>query len=189
MQPLLKQIQQKLKENAGAEAIAASKKFVPGITKVYGVRMPVLNAVALEYKAGGFELIKQLWAADAFEEKIIAIKILEKIAHKDAAQSLELLLHFANGIDNWAVCDALGMQGLKKMAGTHQQEIFSLAKKYNRSKNLWQRRLSLVMVESYTREKSAHAAISELVAALENDEEYYVKKAVQWIRRNMKKGK
>jgi 3-methyladenine DNA glycosylase AlkD len=189
MQPLLKQIQQKLKENAGAEAIEASKKFVPGTTKVYGVRMPVLNALAQEYKTGSFDLIKQLWAAGAFEEKILAIKILEKIAHKDSAQSLQLLQHFANGIDNWAVCDALGMQGLKKMVGTHQQEIFSLAKKYNRSKNLWQRRLSLVMVEWYTRDKAAHAAINELVAALEDDEEYYVKKAVQWINRNLKKGK
>jgi 3-methyladenine DNA glycosylase AlkD len=44
-----------------------------------------------------------------------------------------------------------------------------------------------VLVEWYTRDKAAHKEINLLIKRLENDEEYYVKKAVSWIRRNMQK--
>ena len=54
---------------------------------------------------------------------------------------------FAENIGNRAVCDAIGMQGLKPILKTHQKEIFALAKKYNRSTDFWQPRLSLVLVE------------------------------------------
>jgi 3-methyladenine DNA glycosylase AlkD len=45
------------------------------------------------------------------------------------------------------------------------------------------------LVEWYTRFEKDHAAIMELVKPLENDKEYYVKKAVVWIKKNFSKGK
>jgi 3-methyladenine DNA glycosylase AlkD len=45
------------------------------------------------------------------------------------------------------------------------------------------------MVEWYTRKGETHKAIKELVGNLENDKEYYVRKAVVWINRNFKKGR
>jgi 3-methyladenine DNA glycosylase AlkD len=81
------------------------------------------------------------------------------------------------------------MQGLKPILKTHQQEVFALAKKYNSSKNFWERRLSLVLVEWYTRDPSLHPEIKKLVKPLENDPEYYVRKAVVWINKNFVKGK
>jgi 3-methyladenine DNA glycosylase AlkD len=83
----------------------------------------------------------------------------------------------------------MGMQGLKPILKTHQKEIFALAWKYNSSKDFWQRRLSLVLAEWYTRVKELHPEIKRLVKNLENDEEYYVKKAVVWINKNFAKGK
>jgi len=102
---------------------------------------------------------------------------------------LKLVQQFSGGIDNWAVCDAVGMQGLRSIVKTHREAIFKLANQYKRSPNFWKRRLSLVMVEWYTREPSAHADIKKLVKALEKDDEYYVKKAVDWIKRNLAKSK
>jgi 3-methyladenine DNA glycosylase AlkD len=81
------------------------------------------------------------------------------------------------------------MQFLRGIVKTHAEEIFTLAAKYNRSKDPWQRRLSLVMAEWYTRHHDHHAEIKKLVKNLENDNEYYVKKAVVWINRNFTKGK
>lgn len=186
----LKAIQVVLKANSNKAALAAQENFVPGMTsKIYGVRMPVLNDLAKQFKAGGFELAKELWDAGAYEEKILAVKILGAVAKKDAARSLQLIQYFAPGIDNWAVCDAMGMQGLKPILKSHQKEIFALANKYNASKNFWERRLSLVLVEWYTREPSLHTEIKKLVKPLENDPEYYVRKAVVWINKNFDKGK
>jgi 3-methyladenine DNA glycosylase AlkD len=49
--------------------------------------------------------------------------------------------------------------------------------------------LSLVIIEVFTKDASLQPEIMKRVKELENDEEYYVKKAVEWIRRNFKKGK
>jgi len=45
------------------------------------------------------------------------------------------------------------------------------------------------LVEWYTRIKGLHPEIKRLIRALENDEEYYVRKAVIWINKNLEKGK
>jgi 3-methyladenine DNA glycosylase AlkD len=42
-----------------------------------------------------------------------------------------------------------------------------------------------VLVEWYTRIKELHPEIKELVKTLETDEEYYVKKAIVWINKNL----
>jgi len=185
----LKEIQKILIANSSPEAKVAHQKFVPGKEKIYGVRMPFLNELAARYKSGGFDLIETLWKAGALEEKVLAIKMLGKIAKKDPERSLKMVQLFAKNIGNWAVCDAIGMQGLKPILKTHQEEIFALANKYNTSKDFWQRRLSLVLVEWYTRVPALHPEINKLVRTLENDEEYYVKKSVTWIKKNLEKGK
>lgn len=184
-------IKKVLLENANDEALAAQKKFVPGAAQqqAYGVRMPVLNELAKGYKHGGFELAEALWQSGTLEEKMLAAKLLGHIAKKDPKRALQLVAGFSKEIQDWAVCDTLGMQSLKPIVKTHQEEIFALARKFNSSKNLWQRRLSLVLVEWYTRMPELHPQIEALIQPLEKDSEYYVKKAVVWIKKNFKKGK
>lgn len=188
---LLKEITQTLLQNASPEGLAAHHKFVPGASqqKVYGVRMPVLNQLAKDYKDGGFELVEALWESGAMEEKMLAAKILGHIAKKEPERSIKLVALFSNEIKDWAVCDTLGMQSLKPIVKSHREAIFALAQKLNKSKNSWQRRLSLVLVEWYTRMPELHPQINQLIKNLEADSEYYVKKAVVWIRKNFKKAK
>lgn len=185
----LKAIQKILKENANPNAKASTEKFIPNVEKKYGVYNPVLNELAKQFKSGGFELVEELWKAGALEEKILAGKLLGKIAKQDPQHAVKLVEKFSSEITNWAVCDTLGMQALNPIVKTHEKEIFALAKKLNKSENFWQRRLSLVLVEWYTRNTSSHAEIKKLVKNLKNDEEYYVKKAIVWIERNLDKGK
>jgi 3-methyladenine DNA glycosylase AlkD len=185
----LEAIQKMLASHANPNALAAYKKFVPGAEKIYGVRMPVLNSIAKQWKKAGFELVQDLWRSGSFEEKALAAKILGGIAAKDPEKTILLIQSFSKDIDNWAVCDALGMQATKPLVKTHSRAIFALAKELNQSNNLWQRRLSLVLVEWYTRDASMHPQINALLNALENDKEYYVQKAVAWIKRNLLKQK
>jgi 3-methyladenine DNA glycosylase AlkD len=81
------------------------------------------------------------------------------------------------------------MQSLKPLTKNFADEIFKLAESLNQSSNFWQRRLSLVLVEYFTRDKKYHARIQKLIRSLENDEEYYVKKAIVWMKRNFQKGR
>jgi 3-methyladenine DNA glycosylase AlkD len=189
MSALLKQVQKELQASATPEAKAAAMKFVPNAERVYGIRTPVLNVLAKKYEEGGFELVKELWASGAFEEKLLAAKLLNVICKKDPELSLKLVASFSKDISNWAECDSVGMQALKPVAKKLQNEIFDLSAKLIKSKNLWERRLSLVIIEVFTKDKTLHPEIARRVKVLENDEEYYVRKAVDWIKRNFKKGK
>ena len=185
----LKEIRKILKQNANKNALAAQQKFVPGVEKAYGVYMPVLNDLVKQLKQANFNLVTALWNGRSLEEKILAGKLLGKIAKQDPAYALQLVEKFSTEITNWAICDALGMQALKPVVKTHQKEIFALARKLNKSQNPWQRRLSLVLIEWYTRNELTHEEIKKLVNTLKHDEDYYVKKAVIWIERNFEKGK
>lgn len=189
MSVLLKQIQKELKENSTPEAKAAALKFVPNAEKVYGIRMPVLNVIAKKYKEGSFDLVKRLWSAGAFEEKMLAAKMLREVCKKDPELSVKLVASFSKDISDWAVCDTLGMQSLKPVAKKMQKEIFALSLKLVKSKNLWERRLSLVILEVFTKDKTLQPEILKRVKVLKNDEEYYVRKAVVWIKRNFEKGR
>jgi len=189
MQEQLREIQRVLKANSSESSKEFLEKMVPGRQKMYGVKTPVLNDLVKKHKPGSFDLAEELWKSGALEEKIIAIKILEKTGKSNPNRLLTLFKRFSKQIDNWAVCDGLGMQFLRGIVKTHQEKIFEIARKFNRSRDPWQRRLSLVMVEWYTRHGNLHPEIKELVEYLENDKEYYVKKAVIWIKRNFKKGK
>lgn len=189
MSRALENIRKVLKTKSSRETAEFSKKVAPGSSRIYGVKMPELNKLATEFREEGFDLAEELWKSGAFEEKILALKLLERIARKDPERSLKLVKKYSKQIDNWAVCDAMGMQALKSIVKTHQEEIFLIAEKMNSSPDIWQRRLSLVLVEWYTREPSLHPRIQKLVKALETDKEYYVKKAVQWLKRNIAKQK
>ena len=189
MSQQLKKIQRALSAKADKQSRAFFEKIVPGKQKIYGVKTPELNLLAQQYKAFSFDLAKELWISGALEEKIIAIKIMEKMGKKDPEKLLATFKEFSKKIDNWAVCDGLGMQFLRGIVKTHSKDIFELANEFSHSKNFWQRRLSLVMVEWYTRHEEFHRRISQLLKNLENDDEYYVKKALTWINRNLEKGK
>lgn len=189
MSILLKKTQEELKKYSTPEAKAATLKFVPNAKKVYGIRTPVLNELAKKYKEGGFELVDELWKSGAFEEQMLAAKMLRHICRKDHGKALRFVKKFSKGVSNWAVCDTLGMQSLKPIAKKIQQEIFDLSKELMQSSNYWQRRLSLVLIEVFTKDKLLHPEIEKRAIAFEKDEEYYVRKAVVWIKRNLKKGR
>src|SRR5258706_40327 len=185
----LKTIQEILKENSSPQGKAAHEKFVPGVEKAYGARDPIINELAREYRDRDFNLVEELWNCEHIEEKILAGKLLGKIAKKNPDKTLSLIKQFSKDITDWAVCDTLAMQAPKKINKSHSKEIFQIANVLIRSKNLWQRRLAIVLVEWYTRDKSFHPAVRRLLKKVENDNEYYVKKAVVWINRNFRKGR
>ena len=81
------------------------------------------------------------------------------------------------------------MQSLKPVAKKIQKEILDLSARLVKSRNFWERRLSLVIIEVFTKDNSLKAEIVRRVKLLENDEEYYVKKAVVWIKTNFEKGR
>jgi 3-methyladenine DNA glycosylase AlkD len=79
------------------------------------------------------------------------------------------------------------MQAIKPIAKNFHQEVFALSKTLLASSNPWQRRLGIVLLEGYTKDKQYHSLIKSYLELVKADKEYYVKKAVEWIKRNLEK--
>src|SRR5690242_2463893 len=111
----LNEIQKKLKAKANPEMIEQVKRVAPGAKNIYGIKMPVLNELAKEIKEGGFDIVEELWKSGAFEERILAAKTIRLIAKQDPTKALSLVKRYSKDVDNWALCDTLGMQSLKSV--------------------------------------------------------------------------
>jgi len=135
-----------------------------------------LNKLAIKYRHCGFEIVKELWKSGSFEERILASKILGKICKKDPKKTLKFLEKFSKEIYDWATCDTLGTQAIKGIAKLKQEEIFKISRRLIKSKNFWERRFAIVLLTNFIESKNLK---KEIVKNVENDKEYYVKKAVE----------
>ena len=180
-------IKQALAANSDEKAKGAVRKFIPTSQHVYGVRLPLLNQIAKEHREGGFELAEALWKSGAFEEKLLAAKLLGSSCKKDPDRALTLAKTFAAQISDWAVCDTLGMQGVKGIALEKQIELFAWSNKLVKSRNLWERRLSLVLLTHFVKDRNSRTQIEKTLARLGDDKEHYVRKAVEWLQNDLRK--
>ncbi|MBI2672853.1 DNA alkylation repair protein [Candidatus Woesearchaeota archaeon] len=182
----LREIQQILRDHSTNKAKASYQKFVPTVEKVYGIEVSELNKIAIKYKKGDFKLIEELWKAGACEEKILATKILSKVWKKNPEKTIELIKRFSRDISDWVVCDTLATQGTRDIANIKQKEIFKISKNLISSKNLWERRFALVLLINFKKDRDLRNEILEMVKAAEDDKEHYIKKAVKWIKKELK---
>ena len=180
-------IKESLTAKSDDKAKAAVRKFIPTSQQVYGVRLPVLNQITKEHREGGFELAEALWKSGAFEEKLLAAKLLGSSCKKDPDRALTLGKKFAPQITDWAVCDTLGMQGVKGIASEKQIELFAWSNRLVKSSNLWERRLGLVLLTHFVKDRNSRTQIEKTLARLSGDKEHYVKKAVEWLQKDLRK--
>jgi len=183
---LITEIRKFLKEKSDNKARESWRKFVPTSEKVYGVYLTEINKIVSKYVSGDFKLVKELWKSGYLEERLLAAKILGKICKKDPEKTLELIKKFIGDIENWALCDTLATQGIREIAKIKQKEIFELSRKLIKSKNLWKRRFGIVLLINFKKERSLRKEIDAIIKQMENDNEYYVKKAVEWLKKEIK---
>lgn len=123
-----------------------------------------------------------------FEAKNLAFIFLDKHhKHVPLQTQLKHLPQWVKQVDNWAHSDGLSkfISRLIEDKST-QKEMLSIIKKWNSSKNLWERRQSLVALYYYARTKKEHVSFEltqQLVSPLLKDKEYFVQKAVGWTLR------
>lgn len=126
--------------------------------------------------------------SNIFEVKNLAFIFLDKHhKHIPLKTQLKHLPQWVKQVDNWVHSDSLSkfISRLIEDKST-QQEILAIIKKWNSSKNLWERRQSLVALYYYARTKKEHVSFElteQLVSRLLKDKEYFVQKAVGWTLR------
>jgi len=183
----LSEIHKILRSKAREKVRMSLAKFVSSSEKVYGVKVPILNEIAKNIQNPDFNLVEELWKSRVFEEKLLATKILGRICKKDPEKTLKLIKNFAPEISDWATCDTLATQGIRKIAKLKQKEIFEFSERYVLSKNLWEKRFGLVLLMNFTKDKTAKEKIKGILEKVKNDKAYYVQKAEKWLKRELSK--
>lgn len=126
--------------------------------------------------------------APSHEGKNMAFLFLEHhLKHIPAEIRLKKLPEWVRVIDNWAHSDYLSkfISRLIENEVTEEQ-MMKYIFKWNKSKNPWERRQSLVALFYYARTKKRHVSFEDsihLISPLLNDSEYFVQKAVGWTLR------
>jgi len=184
MNSILSEIRQFLEKHKNEKALNAWRKSVLTAKKIHWVYLADINKMIWKWKNWWFELVEILWENSYLEEQLIATKILWKIWKKDPEKTLNLIKNFVNKIDNRAVCDTLATQWIRWIFKIKKKEIFDLAKKFiYQVDNLWIKRFWIVLLINFKKEEDFKDEIKRIIEDLKKENEYYIKKAVDWLKR------
>lgn len=165
----------------------AYKAFREKTTKLHvlGLRLPVLNAYAKSLSLSHQEL-DDLWKNTNMHEAM-TVALLVLIRQKRAIdKSVWLMLKtWIDKIENWEHSDNLSAL-YSLVVEFHPDWILPTLKKWNRSKNPWEQRASIVPLIYYASPKRKAPPVNlvlELVEPLIPSKDKYVNKAVGWTLR------
>ena len=179
---------------------------VPGVGEMYGVRVPLLRAMAkhvLKTYKGQNEKLETLarssWKVGTREHRLVALYILEKVK-MSPADRWALGLDFLPAVDNWETCDVMCMS-LQGIAMCQDPGYMKEVEGWIENENFWVRRAALVTTTRLRNARFDQDLKDELdqrtlamCQALMYDGEKYIRKAVDWgvrevLRRNYEMGR
>jgi len=126
--------------------------------------------------------------SQSFEARNLAFIFLDRnYKHIPAKAQLKVLPAWVRYVDNWGHSDNLSKFLSRLVEGQETREsMLRHIHSWNRSKNLWERRQSLVALFYYARTRKQHLPFEEVIGLIGNllaDPEYFVQKAVGWTLR------
>lgn len=166
----------------------------------YGIQTPVVRKLLKQYKKDiqklnckeAFAVARKLFLSHIEEQTLAGNYILQLkndcLTPSQFSYLDKVLDHFCS----WSAIDDLCVEGgkvLQPLLLKYPKEILTLLKKWNKSKNMWKRRASIV---PFTRKVGESGTFTkeglELCANLIWDKEDLVQKAVGWALKDMMRG-
>ena len=191
--PVLEAITHAMKRLGGdPEYLAGMRMAVPDAGELYGVKVPVLRKIAGEvvsaYKKESDALraiAMESWARGSREHQLVALFILARVKLAPA-ERWELGVRFLPDVSNWESCDQL-CAALLGEALAVDPGYMEVIEDWVEDENFWVRRAALVAPVYLRRAKYSEQVILDLdrrtlaiCGALLNDQEKYIRKAVDW---------
>ena len=145
-----------------------TKKLLPGIDNIIGVRLPVLRKLAKEIK---FEDLSD----DTFEEVMLQGMIIGNMKNIDEA--IPKIIDFVPKINNWSICDSF-VSGLK-ITKNNLDKMYKLIINYQ-NKTCFEKRFLIVMLLNYYLNDEYIQKVIEIILTIDYSE-YYTMMAVAWL--------
>ncbi|AIE83671.1 DNA alkylation repair protein [Fimbriimonas ginsengisoli] len=183
----LDSIRERLRAAGTDEGRKAAQKFVPTADRTYGVRVPILNELARELDHADLEMVLDLWNSGMYEERLLAAKLLERFGRKEPDQTWRTVQRLAMDIADWATGDTLATEAVRPILKALGPEVAEAASRYVESDGEWTRRFGLVLLTHFVKDPGQQARIEAALASASVDRRTYVKKAAEWLRRDVAK--
>ncbi len=195
---IVRQLEEKADAEIASKRIAKAKYF--GITiKSYGLKEAEEKELIESY-LGTFrkltlnarlQLAKMFYASEFSEQVNFGDAILRLSLNELTPDHNEFLDEIGGYLSNWADTDWFCIDILQPLLRKYPKETLDLLRKWNRAKNLWKRRASVV---TFTRRIGESGEFTdealELCSSLIWDKEDYVRKGVGWsLKDNMRGAK
>lgn len=135
-----------------------------------------------------FQLFEMVWMkSSVFEVKMAAIHWLESLSTEQLVMFSKKIAKWAQKIDTWAESD--GLCGIyARIFEASPKSLDNVLKMWNKHKNPWLRRCSMVSVFYYSRMRRKHASFKYAITLVKPHlaaSEYYVQKGVGWTLREI----
>jgi len=189
-----REIQDRLRSLSSPEAAAQSLRYFktgPGEYAegdvLLGLRAAVMHGLAKEYGSLPFDELRELLRSAVHEDRMLALLILARRASQgdEATRKQVYMLYLAHTryINNWDLVDASAREIVGGyLAGKSHEPLDRLAE----SRNLWERRISIVATHYFIRRNEFTATI-RIAERLLGDREDLIHKAVGWMLREVGK--
>jgi 3-methyladenine DNA glycosylase AlkD len=173
------------------------KMAVPGAGKLYGVKVPQLRTLSKEIikkygkKTGPIrEIAEACWSERSREHELVALFLLASIT-LSPSERWEIGERYLPDVGNWESCDQLCM-ALLGQALAEEPRYMEVLESWIDHENFWFRRAALVAPVYLRRAKFSPEVAMDLnqrtlgmAESLLNDDEKYIRKAVDWTVREV----
>jgi len=151
----------------------------------YGIKVPVQRTIAKQFKDLSLDHIKTLILSEVHEERLIAAFILVDQYKKGDEKKKKIIFDFylknRKGINNWDLVDL----SAPKIVGAHLiDKEKDLLYKFARSKDLWEKRISIISTQRFIREYFFEDTL-KISEILLHDKHDLIHKAVGWMLREV----
>ncbi|MCD6013799.1 MAG: hypothetical protein K0Q79_3661 [Flavipsychrobacter sp.] len=180
----------KLSQDNVQKEIIAAVNATPAVVPTHRA----LHKKGFSFSGEPFDVQLDVWhntwkQHPSFWIRLHAYLFLERYIDKKELHSTiwETSMRWQEDVDDWAHCDALAKLNTKILE-TYPAQVYAQLKKWNKDKNLWKRRQSVVSLLYFSRTKKVYLPFEQIAALVEpllKDQEYYVQKGVGWTLREM----
>jgi len=190
MDDLYDKLTARLRSLASADRAEQEKRYQKSKWEHWGVAVPNMDVAIRETlkdapTAALLTLSARLWDEPIWDLKIVAARLLAR----DAVTPTERLWRFTQArmadLDGWAVADNLAMVGSRCLLADPRR--LDDVEKWVGSRHLWTRRAALVFTLPWTKKERDPERMLIWAAALAEDREWFIQKAIGWWLRELSK--
>ena len=192
MKKFLKEVEKKLKENRRENPFVVS--IYNTKSKVLAVPVPKQRQISIEgfsFSENNFIELRKIWKFIYDNSNILEVRSQSLYFYELKKHNADLTKYFSDlkgfvaRLDNWAHSDILS-DLFSRMLEKDFKKISPTLSNWNKSKNPWMRRQSIVSLFYYQKLRTKKPPLNyvlKMVSPLLKDKDYYVQKGVGWTLR------